>query len=239
MTTEQILDWMATEFAPLKLATAREAQRQIVDNAIRYWNVHSAFPHVEMVTLAGSSARLSNHLKSVARAWPATQSTTIFQDHPLFSLLGIVLLDNITNDLITLAEGYRTYKAYVGTDFQYSFIRSSDPALGPTLFVANMPIKSNTLAVLGTKQIIREPREGQSWHEADWEDIKDPVILDWLLRYAKALLKKAEGNVLRKSDLIGAKNDGQQIYSEGEDERKQLEEDLGVSGRWVMFGRRA
>jgi len=51
-------------------------------------------------------------------------------------------------------------------------------------------------------------------------------------------VKKAEGNTLRKSDIIGVKNDGQQLYDEGENERKELEERLATEGRWVVFARR-
>ena len=67
---------------------------------------------------------------------------------------------------------------------------------------------------------------------------KDDYILDWILNYAKALLKQIEGNTLRKSSIIGINNDGQQLLNEGLDAQKELQESLSRDGRWLAFAKR-
>ena len=232
MRTTEIIDWVRKEFAPLKLATADEALVQIVENAIRYWNTHSAMKTADMVENSGRAITCPPKFKTVLQVYPATQSSSIFQDHPLFSLLGIVLLDNITQDLILLGEAYKTYKIYTGTDFRWTFNRSSDPQVGGTLFVVNLPVITPRLFIMGTRRLIKDVESGE------YEDIVDEPILQWILEYTKALTKMAEGNLLRKGDIAGIKNDGQQIYTEGETAKKELEESLAISSRWVAFAKR-
>ena len=71
------------------------------------------------------------------------------------------------------------------------------------------------------------------------ETIQDEYILDWILNYSKALLKIIEGNTLRKSDIIGIKNDGADLVNEGVTDKKELQESLGRDSRWVCLARRA
>ena len=91
------------------------------------------------------------------------------------------------------------------------------------LTVINLTHEVTAVCVVGSRRIFPD------------EDITQEHILDWLLSYSKALLKQAEGNLLRKSDVIGVKNDGQQLYDEGEREKKELEERLALEGRWTAF----
>jgi hypothetical protein len=70
------------------------------------------------------------------------------------------------------------------------------------------------------------------------EDITSEYILSWLLYYIKALVKQCEGNILRKVDAIDIKNDGALLYSEGAEEKKELEKKLNIEGRWLSFIRR-
>jgi hypothetical protein len=47
-----------------------------------------------------------------------------------------------------------------------------------------------------------------------------------------------EGNALRKTDAINIKNDGQQLYDEGKEDKLRLEERLANEGKWMCFARR-
>ena len=70
------------------------------------------------------------------------------------------------------------------------------------------------------------------------EDITSEYILSWLLYYVKALVKQCEGNILRKVDAIDIRNDGNQLYNEGKEEKIELEKKLNIEGRWLSFIKR-
>jgi hypothetical protein len=70
------------------------------------------------------------------------------------------------------------------------------------------------------------------------EDVVSSYLLDFLLFYTKALVKINEGNILRKSSIVGINNDGQALVTEGKEEKKDLEEKLMRESRWCVIGRR-
>jgi hypothetical protein len=140
--------------------------------------------------------------------------------------MGITVLDNVTGDLIMMSEAFRAYRAYVGTDFQFLWEKSDDPASGGYLYAVNVPQGTDKLCVIGTKRITAD------------ENVKPEYIYDWLLRYSKALLKQVEGNTLRKSSIINLANDGQQLVDEGKEEAKELSVSLSKDSRWVIMARK-
>jgi len=229
MTKSEIVRWLKNEFLPIQLATPEEAILQTIDNAIRYWNTNSGFRLIKMYAagLNTKTVQLDPEFKSVVKVIPDKATTWIYHDLPLWSLLGITVIDNVTSDLIVIGEAFKTIKKYLGTEFAWTFVENQDnPDQGGYLFLQNMPSKATKICVMGTRRILPD------------EDIKSQYILDWILGYSKALLKQIEGNTLRKSDIIGVKNDGQQLFDEGKDEQKALQEKLAVDGRWVALARR-
>ena len=231
MNKSDILQWIKNEYLPVTLVTEDETILQFLSNAVRYLNSYSAFKVVEMITVSASLAKIqiSTNFKSVVRVLPASPSNTTLMNYPMWSLLGIAILDNVTNDMIMMTESFKNYKYYIGNDFRWRFERSSDPAVGGYLYMSNIPENTTGLCVIGTKRILEV--------EDDY-DIKDEFMLNWLLRYIKALTKQAEGNALRKSDALNIKNDGQSLYNEGKEEQKELQQELKESGKWLAFVRR-
>ena len=229
MTRSQILEWLELEFKPLCLATPVETQMQVIENAIRYWNTHSAYKAIQMVNAATGQTvvDVNADIKRVVEVWPGNQTDWIFNDHPLWSLLGITILDNVTQDLILMAETFRNYRKYVSTEFKWTFVANPDPTGTGRLYVSHLPKSTTTLALVGTHRIL--PTQ---------DDIDQEHILDWILYYSKALLKQIEGNTLRKSAVIGINNDGQSLFDEGSREKEDLEDRLKSEGRWVVMARR-
>ena len=229
MTKTEIMTWVATEFLPLEIATPRDTISQIIDNAMRYWNTHSAFKTVEMYTFANADVRvqLDAKFKLVARVYPSAISTWIWQGQPLWTLLGIQVMDNVTMDMIVLGEAFKNYRSYIGTDFRWKFVASEDPTVGGYLYLQNLPSGATHICVEGAKRITRI------------EDATSEHILNWLLYYIKSLVKQVEGNTLRKSSIIGVSNDGQELMNEGKDEMKELQDQVQKEGRWFSFARRS
>ena len=159
MLKNDILNWVKQEFQPISLATPNETITQIVDNALRYWNTHSALPLVKMVDCSQSTVKvqLTPDYKSVVKVYPATVPDWVLQNFPMWSLLGITIIDNLTQDLVMLSEAYRNYKYYIGTDFNWTFNRSYDPKIGGSLFMQQVPSPTSAICVVGTKRILNGP----------------------------------------------------------------------------------
>ena len=158
MTINDILNWVHQEFQPVELATSDETILQIIANAIRKWNVSSAFPICRMFAATTSTVRvqMTPDFKNVVQVYPATTPDWILQNYPLWSLLGITIIDNLTSDLIMLSEAFRNYRYYMGTDFKFHFEKSDDPKIGGVLFLTNLPGPSTSIAVVGTKRIVTD-----------------------------------------------------------------------------------
>jgi len=220
--------WIANEFKPLTLITPTDTLKQLLENTIRYWNTHSGYKVSTMVEYAPGTKRvqLPTDFKSVVHVFPSKTTTWIWNDHPLWTLLGITVLDSVTTDLIMMSEAFRNYRIYVGTDFRWVYEKSDNPSVGGYLYAINVPTGSSGLYVLGTKRITKT------------EDIKSEYLLDWILSYWKALVKQVEGNTLRKSGIIDLKNDGQQLVDEGFAEAKDLKETLARDSHWVILAKR-
>lgn len=222
------IQWLRTEFLPLQLATPEDTLKQIVDNAIRYWNTHSAYRLTTMVDRpSGKVIQLHPQFKSVVDVIPCEQAAWVWSDHPMWTILGATLIDNVTGDLIMMSEIFRGYRAYIGTNLAWHWERPQNMTEGGKLLVTNIPKNVSKLAIVGTKRILLD------------EEIVQEPILDWILRYSKALLKQVEGNTLRKSSIVNIKNDGDQLVAEGKEEAKELQEMLIKEGRWTSFVRKA
>ncbi len=228
---DKYVAWIKREFSPLELIIARDSDlviEQQVENAIRYWNNNSSYKISDVYDYPPGTTRvqLDANFKSVVDVIPTMKTSFIWNDHPLWTLTGITVLDNVTTDLIMMSEAFRNYRIYVGTNFRQWFHKSVDPTVGGYLYCVNVPSGVGSVYVIGTKRVTLT------------EDIISPHILDWILYYSKALVKQVEGNILRKTSIIDMPMDGQQIYSEGREEQKELKESLAKNSRWVVMMKR-
>jgi hypothetical protein len=230
MTKTEIRNWLIQEFQPLTLATDNTTIDQIVDNAIRYWNTHSAYKIIRMLEVSDvvgdQMLEVPIDIKTVANCYPSVLRQNLLSDHPMWVLLNFVTLNMYSRDLMQVEHAYNGYKIYLGEDFRWKFLRSEDPAVKGSLFLQKIPRDSSRVAVVGAKRIV------------DGEDIKSEHILDWILYYAKALLRITEGNTLRKAGTIGVTNDGNELVNEGKDEIVNLQTRLKEEGRWLLFAKR-
>jgi hypothetical protein len=224
------VEWIEAEFQPRTLATPTATVEQMVDNAVRYWNTHSAYKISQMVDYATRQVRaeLSPQFKTVAAVYPNRQANWIWNEYPTWSLAGIAVLDNIRTDIILATEAFRSFNIYVGANFRWHFEGNFDSNTeGGHLYCRNVPSGTTALFVVGTKRIVPD------------EEITSEHINDWILYYTKALVKQVEGHALRAANIVLPGGiDGQQLYSEGKEEMKDLQKRLSEEARWVTFLRR-
>ena len=224
----EIIDWIKESVAPVELVTPDSTIEQMIQNTIRYINTKSAFRLVRMFNATPETKviTLDTDFKDVVRVYPATTPDWIMQNYPLWSLLGVTVIDNITSDLILMAEGFKNYRYYIGADFKFHLEPSGDPAVGNSLYLFNVPSSTTQICVVGTQRF-------------DFiSDIKNEFVLDLVLRYAKALTLICEGNTLRKADAIGIHNDGDALIKENKEELVNLQKEIAENSRWFSFVRR-
>lgn len=228
MNIQAIRNWIYSEFAPTTLAIGQVAIDQQARNAVRYWNTHSAHKITKMFDYAyEDSIELTTDIKNVAKVYPSIVEDTLRQTNPMGTLLGFVTLDSMTTDIIMQINAMEGYRIYMGQDFRWRYERSNNQAQTPgRLYVQSAPRGSTKLAVVGLKWIL------------DDEDITDDFILDWVLKYTLALVKVKEGNVLRKAQIIGIQNDGEQMLQEGIEAVKDLQERLARESQWALLASR-
>jgi hypothetical protein len=222
-------------FQPLALALTPSAVDLAVEQSILDWNTHSAYKVVRMFPVPGTLVtggaveahiQLNAEIKTVVRAYPSTMQEELFSNHPMWVLLGFITLDRYTNDLMLLSHTFEGYRIYLGNDFRWKWIRSDDSTKGGWLFLQQVPRGSSAVAVIGTKRILPN------------EDILDEFIYGWIRQHARATVMMLEGNILRKSQMIGLQTDGQTMVDEGLKERDRLIETLRKESRWIMMAQR-
>lgn len=229
MTKAEVREWIYNEFSPTRLSIGATVIDQQYDNAVRYWNTHSAYKFPKMINYDGSSnfVTLTTDIKNVVQVYPSVMQEELFSNHPMWALLGFITLDKYTSDLIMLSQAFEGYRIYLGTDFRYKYVRSTDQDNTPgQLYLQNVPRGAYKLAVVGLKWILPS------------EEVTDGFILNWLMYYQLSLCKAKEGNVLRKADIIGVQNDGQRMLDEGLEEAKILQETLAKESRWALLAAR-
>jgi len=223
-----MLEHVINEFLPIQLSISPETLSQIYDNTIRYFNTHSAVKIMEMFDTVSGSAKveLTTSYSVVSQVYPSAIQGDILTQHPWQMLLNMTLLDNMTSDLAQISHAYQEYRVYLGRDFHWIFVESYDPTVAPYLLLENLPHGASKICVIGARKI--NPNE----------DVKGEFVLDWMLKYMLALVKIAEGRILRKAALIDIVTDGKELVSEGREEKKELEENLGIEGRYLCFAQR-
>jgi len=222
-------EWVKAEFGDRILAIPDSTINQLIDNAVRYWNTHSAYKISQMIpNPVPPRVQLSAAFKSIATVYPNKSANWVWNEFPTWSLAGIAVLDNIRTDMILATEAFRTFNIYVGANFRYYMEENhDDPTVGGYLYFRNAPSGTSAFYVVGTKRILPN------------EDITSQHINEWLLYYIKALVKQAEGHQLRAATLVLPNGiDGQQLYNEGKEEMKEMQIKLAQEGRWLTFVKR-
>ncbi len=224
----QIRNWIYAEFAPSTLSIGQQVIDQQIDNAMRYWNTHSAYKMTEMITYqqGATFVEVPAGMKNVVKVYPAVLEDALMQT-PMGVMFGFVTLDSMTTDLIMNIQAMEGYRIWLGQDFRWKFERSEDPDNVPgKLYVQSVPRGSGSLAVVGLKRIRPD------------DEITDDFILEWLLKYTLALCKAKEGNILRKANIIGIQNDGQNMLDEGIKEVEELQLKLSQESQWALLAAR-
>ena len=223
-----ITEWIKIQFKPLILSIPDDVIDQKIKDAIRYWNTHSAFKIIVMADMPApnSSVSMPTSVKTVSEVIPNALESVVLDQFPFWSFFGNVNSGTFVQDYTELFEGYKSYKKYYSSEMAWTWVRSTDSEdVGGKLYVTRYPAGATKLACMCLKRITLN------------EDVKDEHILDWLLNYTLALIKIIEGNVLRKGQLIGIKDDGNNLLSEGAKEKEQLEETLRKEGRWFIMAK--
>jgi len=226
---DDMLAWIKTQFEPVTLATTDANILQQIANAKRYFNGHSAFPRVETIAYTGGKGvEVDEHFKSIVQVYPGQSTTWLLNNHPLWSLLGIPIIDHVSSDMITISSGFKNYQTFVGTDFRFQYLAPSATMTGAEakgrLYLSSPPVGVTSLTVIGSHRICGS------------EEIESQWIYDWILRYTYALVIGIEGQTLAKAAVADVKGlNGDQMIQQGLKAQNDLETELAEQGMWILM----
>lgn len=207
MRKAEISQYIIDEFLPIQLVTDTTATQKMVEEAIRWYDREGATIVYEQFSMTGTVITLPDRVDQVIDIIPDRVVSEIFTAQTL--LLGVTILDY---DIITLAlkqnhlADLRTFLASRG---RWKWLK-------PYLHLAGMFTGVTTLVVKYLRHY-------------DWTDETDDIAdagLDWIIRYARAMLKQKEGRTLRMGSVIQTPLDGETLVNEGVTELKDVKQEL-------------
>ncbi len=240
MQCTEFVEWIKGKFFPDPVVLPDSIIMQRVQDAFDYWNNHSAYKTMAEfpVTFTSTSpgtlsmrsgyAQLTPKFKFVTRVFPNRLEANGLNYNPENMLLGLYVTNRfMTEDMIQWRHWLKGWQTYANSNFRAEFKESEDPLnVGGTVYIQSMPFYSTKVTVEGGLRIL----EG--------DDIKDPQIYNWLREYAFILCQEQQGRSVRKASMIGLTTDGDAMVSEANARKKEMEEELNKSGRWLMLMQR-
>ncbi len=208
MTKSEIVTYVADSFQPIQLVTGAIAQLQSAEEAIRWFDREGADVSFKMFAYNQQNVMtLSDDVDVVVNVYLDRVVTEIFTAQTL--LLGVTILDYDIQTLALKMNHLSDLRTFLASRFRWRWLR-------PYLYVDGMTTSAANLVVQYLKKY-------------DYTDPTQDITggpLDWVIRYATALLKQREGRILRMGSVIQAPLDGSELMSEGKTEQIEIMNDL-------------
>lgn len=211
MKFREIVEYVEASFKPIKLATATTSLEQCVEEAIRWWNRVGGYPKAEQFAYPQTNAfELPERVDQVMYVITDRVTTELFTAQTL--LLGVTILDY---DIMTLAmkqDHLSNLRTFLASKFRWRWVK-------PYLYVDGMVTAVANMVVVYLPYF-------------DWEDREFDITgkdLEWIQRYARALVKQREGEIRRLGSVIGSPLDGDTLVSESASEIEAIKADWNSS----------
>lgn len=219
MKYREIVEYVVASFEPIKLATAEVSIEQCVDEAIRWWDRVGGYPQSEQVLYPQTNAfLLPERVDVVTNVYTDRITTELFTAQTL--LLGVTILDY---DIMTLAmkqDHLANLRSFLASRFRWKFLK-------PYLYVDGMVTAVSTMVVTYLPHF-------------DWTSKTTEITgknLDWIQRYARALLKGREGEIRRLGSVIQSPLDGDTLVQESKDEVAVIKQEWNAAKPVIPFAR--
>lgn len=240
MVCTEYVEWVKNKFYPDPVILPDAIIMQNLEEAIDYWNNHSAFKVTETVDIEFSAinngcqgqragkVQLSTRFKFVTRVFPQKVEAQGLNYTPESMILGLTATNRfMSEDYIQWKHWLKGWQTYANSNFRAKFMESEDPLnVGGMLYVQSVPFYSTKATVEGGLRIFSN------------QDVKDPQIFNWIRNYTYALCAEQQGRGMRKASMIGVASDGDSQVNEATVLKGKLEEELKKSGSWMILLKR-
>lgn len=211
MKFREIVDYVVRSFEPIVLATAKVSVEQCVERAIAWWDRAGGYPQSEQFDYPQTNAfTLPDRVDQVVRVDTDRVTTELFTAQTL--LLGVTILDY---DILTLAmkqDHLSNLRTFLASKFRWKWLK-------PYLYVDGMLTAVASMVVTYLPHFNFQDRQ---------VDINGKN-LDWVIRYARALVKGREGEIRRLGSVIQSPLDGDTLATESATEVKEIKEEWANS----------
>ena len=207
MKFREIVEYVVSSFKPIQLATDKVSIEQCVEEAIRWWDRAAAYPKAEQFAYPQTNSfQLPERVDQVIDVIPDRVTTELFTAQTL--LLGVTILDY---DILTLAmkqDHLSNLRTFLASKFRWKFLK-------PYLYVDGM------LTAVADMIVVYYPHYDYTDRNIDITG-KD---IDWITRYARALVKGREGEIRRLGSVIQSPLDGDTLTSECKEELQSIKDE--------------
>lgn len=208
MIKRQISEYIRTERLPIVPAQDISATDKFVEEAIRWYDEEGATLVTEQFNIGnGIVITLPDRVDVVYNVIADRVVSEIFTAQTL--LLGVTILDY---DIVTLAmkqEHLQNLRTFLASRMRWNWVK---------------PYLHFDGALTAVTSVVIKYLRHYDWQDAD-DDITDKG-LNWIIRYARALFKTAEGRILRMGSAIGMPMDGPEMAAEGVAELAEVKREL-------------
>jgi len=207
----EIVEYVVSSFKPIVLSTAKVSIEQCVEEAIRWWDRVGGYPKAEQFAYPQTNSfELPPRVDQVLYAIPDRVTTELFTAQTL--LLGVTILDY---DILTLAmkqDHLANLRTFLSSRFKWKFLK-------PNLYVDGMTTSIATMVIV-------------YYQHYDWQDREADIVgkdIEWIQKYARALVKQREGEIRRLGSVIQSPLDGDTLVSESGAELDTIKADWNAS----------
>ena len=228
MTKTEILEEVTDSFLPHTLAiSSTNAMNSIYKDGIRKINRIAPIHKYETFAYSGSRIQLPEYVINVVDVVPTVIAESGYKRYQLM-FFPDVLFDSSYNLATYLDQlSYdRTERRVLYGNINWKFER-------PYLYVADLDYDSCSSGTSASVTV----RYLHKLSESDDIDESNPR-LEWLISYCRALVKRYEGEFIRKGAIIDTAVDGTDMATEGATEAKELIEDLRTRIGYTLIARR-
>ncbi len=212
MKKDEIYRWIENERRPFPLIEGEISVYQKIERAIRYY--YSYVNEKLNFQFNANNSRCIYEITGVSDVYyvePSRRTLILSTLDLTYASLGIRIIDRNISATVEEVAYIKKLQEFVSADFMWEWKK-------PYLFLSKIPEYTTSFNISVSLDIDEV---------YDIIDIKDKYAIDWITRYAYALVKQHEGEILEAgSKFLGVDIGGGELKSSGQTEQKELEEKL-------------
>ncbi len=209
------------EFSPIPVISSSDKVQNIIKRAVKFYSDNYSTEMMTTVSVpADHMVVMPDYVETVYKVFDVKQSNQYIGQPDLFQYFYLKFTPAIGRtltfmEMISLFAFYQNAKDLFWPGQVWKWIK-------PNLFLQSF---TNGFATVLFKYAYNIDDEVFEY---------DGFSYNWIFRYAQALVKKAEGTIIRKSKAVEMDSDGQEMIDDAEREIESLEQEIKQRNRLFL-----